>query len=135
MKNTKLTIQKINGDFTVCKVSDYAQVDWNAEYFFIGKTDGENSLVCLTESVPPNTTEREDGWRAFRVEGVLEFSLTGILSRIAAPLAEAEIGIFAVSTFNTDYVLVKREHEMDALSRLAQAGFVISTGDKSTIIL
>ena len=49
----------------------------------------------------------EDGWRMFRVEGIVDFSLTGILSRLSSALAEARIGIFAVSTFNTDYILVR----------------------------
>ncbi|MBD5396020.1 MAG: ACT domain-containing protein, partial [Lachnospiraceae bacterium] len=72
---------------------------------------------------PANVTERDDGWRAFRIEGVLDFSLIGILSKISAILAEAKIGIFAVSTFNTDYILVKAENFEKALSVLAAAGY------------
>ena len=71
----------------------------------------------------------EDGWKAFRIEGVLDFSLTGILAKIANLLAERKIAIFAVSTFNTDYILVKEEYEMKALSRLAEAGYKILTGN------
>ena len=125
-----MEIKRIKGDFTICKVADYTQVNLEAEYCFIGKTDEEKSLVCLTKDVPSNTTEREDGWRAFRIEGVLDFSLVGILSKITALLAEQNIGIFAVSTFNTDYILVKQEREMDALGKLARAGYNILTGDK-----
>ena len=100
-----MEIKKIKGDFTVCKVTDYSQVKMDAEYCFTGKTDEEKSLVCLTEDTPSNTVEREDGWRAFRIQGVLDFSLIGILSKIATLLADAGIGIFAVSTYNTDYIL------------------------------
>ena len=78
------------------------------------KTDEEKSLVCLTEDVPDNTIEREDGWKAFRIEGILDFSLIGILSQISALLAENEIGIFAISTYNTDYILVKEKNYLKA---------------------
>lgn len=94
-----------------------------AEYCFTGKTDQEKSIVCRTGDVPKNTMEREDGWRAFRIEGVLDFSLTGILAKISTLLAEEKIGIFAVSTFNTDYILVKKENERKALSKLSKAGY------------
>ena len=106
----KIKIKVINGDFSVCKVKDYSKVNLDAEFCFTGKTDEEKSLVCLTKDVPDNTIEREDGWKAFRVEGILDFSLIGILSKISALLAENEIGIFAISTYNTDYILVKEEN-------------------------
>ena len=97
-----MEIKKIDLDFSVCKVADYSLVNLDAAFCFVGKTDEENSLVCLTSDVPPNVTEREDGWKAFRIEGVLDFSLIGILSEILGILAENQIGILAVSTFNTD---------------------------------
>lgn len=100
-----------------------------SKYCFIGKTDEEKSLVCLTKDVPGNTVEREDGWRSFRIEGTLDFSLVGILSEISALLAEEKIGIFAVSTFNTDYILIKKESERAALNRLSGAGYKILSGD------
>ena len=106
----EIKIKAIDGDFSVCKVEDYSKVNLDAEFCFTGKTDEEKSLVCLTEDVPDNTIEREDGWKAFRIEGILDFSLIGILSKISALLAENEIGIFAISTYNTDYILVKEEN-------------------------
>lgn len=121
-----MEIKKIEGDFTVCKVADFSDVRFEAEYCFTGKTENENSLVCRTEDVPQNTVGREDGWRAFRIEGVLDFSLTGILAEVATLLAQEKISIFAVSTFNTDYILVKKQDEMGALSRLERAGYKIS---------
>lgn len=60
-RNNNMELKKINKDFSVCKVEDYSQVHWESEYLFIEKTDEENSLVCLTEEVPSNTTAREDG--------------------------------------------------------------------------
>ena len=74
---------------------------------------------------PANTIEREDGWRAFRIEGVLDFSLIGILSKISTLLADAGIGIFAVSTFNTDYILTKAENFERALQILKERGYSI----------
>ena len=89
-----MKIKKIPHDFSICKVADYSKVNTAAEYCFTGKTDEENSLVCLTADVPDNTLERDDGWRAFRIQGVLDFSLVGILSEITGILAEDKIGHF-----------------------------------------
>lgn len=122
-----MTIKPIPHDFSVCKVHDYSGVNLNAEYCFIGKTDEEHSLVCLTEDVPAHVLEREDGWRAFRIEGVLDFSLIGILAKISGLLAKHEIGIFVVSTYNTDYVLTKSEQFESALEVLNCAGYDIDT--------
>ncbi|MBS5064130.1 MAG: ACT domain-containing protein [Hungatella hathewayi] len=118
-----MLIKKIGYDFSVCKVSDYSQIDFDSEFFFIGRTEEEKSLVCMTEHVPGNVTERDDGWKAFRIEGVLDFSLIGILSKISALLAENEIGIFAISTYNTDYILTKKENYAKALEVLEHAGY------------
>lgn len=113
-------------DFSVCKVTDYSLVNLHAEYCFIGRTDEENSLVCLTQDVPANTVQRDDGWKAFRIQGVLDFSLIGILSRITSILAEEEIGVFAISTFNTDYVFVKTKNYEKALTSLVRAGYIVT---------
>lgn len=120
-----MKIKRISYDFSVCKVSDYSQVDLNSEFCFTGKTDEENSLVCITENVPQNTVECDSGWKAFRIEGVLDFSLIGILAKISSLLAENGIGIFAVSTFNTDYIFTKEENYEKALSVLAEDGYTI----------
>ena len=96
-----------------------------ADFFFIGKTDEEISLVCKLADTPKITTERDDGWKGFRIQGVLDFSLIGILSKLSGILAENHIGIFAVSTFNTDYILVKAENFEKALSVLSAEGYTI----------
>ena len=121
-----MELKRIDRDFSVCKVTDYSLVNLESEYCFIGKTDEERSLVCLTQDVPANATERDDGWKAFRIEGMLDFSLIGILSKIAGILAGSGIGIFAVSTYNTDYVLTKADHYEKALSALNAAGYSIT---------
>ncbi len=120
-----MELKKLRHKFSVCKVEDYSMVDFNQEFCFTGRTEEENSLVCMTEHVPENATERDDGWRAFRIQGILDFSLIGILARIAGLLAQNEIGIFAVSTYNTDYILTKEENYEKALEILKQAGYQI----------
>ena len=110
---------------TVCRLADASQIDLKKYFYFLERTDEELSLVCRTEDAPANTDVRDDGWRAFRIEGVLDFSLIGILSKISAILAENKIGIFAVSTYNTDYILVKEENFDRALQALAENGYTI----------
>ena len=120
-----MEILPIPYNFTVCRVADVSALPLNDEFCFIGKTDEELSLVCVTDSAPQHCIAREDGWRAFRIQGTLDFSLVGILSRISALLAEANIGIFAVSTYNTDYVLTKSENFARALDVLSGAGYTV----------
>ena len=92
----------------------------------MGKTDEESSLVCITSDVPPNVIQRDDGWRGFRIQGILDFSLIGILAKIASLLAENSISIFAISTYNTDYVLTKKENYQKALDILRHSGYEIA---------
>ena len=86
-----MEIRKLNQEFSVCKVMDYSLVNMDAEYSFIGKTEEEKSLVCITSDVPPNTIQRDDGW----------------------------------STYNTDYVLIKKENYQKALDILKDSGYEI----------
>lgn len=120
-----MELKKLEHKLSVCKVADLAEINLAADLYFIGKTDEELSLVCRTEDVPEKTAERDDGWRGFRIQGILDFSLIGILSGISGILAENKIGIFAVSTYNTDYILVKEDNYERALSVLASAGYTI----------
>ncbi len=120
-----MEIKKLHKEFSICKVEDYSLVKLDAAYCFIEKTDTENSLVCRTEDVPANAIQREDGWKGLRIQGELAFSLVGILSRLSAILAERAVPIFAVSTYNTDYIFVKKEQYQKALEALGQAGYRI----------
>lgn len=92
---------------------------------FLTGWDEENSLVCQTADVPGNALERDDGWKAFRIEGTLDFSLIGILAKLSALLAQNGVGVFAISTFNTDYILTKKENFAKALDALREAGYEI----------
>lgn len=118
-----MKIEQIPGEFSVCKLADYSKVDPSRPFHFTGSTDAERSLVCPTEFAPEDCLEREDGWRALRVAGQLDFSLIGILARISAALAEAGVGLFAISTYDTDYILVKSQSWDRALNALRAAGF------------
>lgn len=120
-----MKLKKIPFELTVCKVADVSAADLGGDFYFVGRTDEEISLVCKTSAVPAVTTARDDGWKGFRIEGVLDFSLIGILSKISSILAENKIGIFAVSTYNTDYILVKEENFERALEALAEQGYEI----------
>ena len=121
-----MKLKKLPYDLTVCKIQSISDINLSADFFFIGRTDEELSLVCRTEDVPEKTVERDDGWRGFRIEGVLDFSLVGILSKLSTILAENGIGIFAVSTYNTDYILVKAENFERAMGVLTEAEYEVS---------
>ena len=125
MGDDRMILQRIHEDLTVCRLDPAEPVSLNGGFYFLSKTDEELSLVCPTADVPANTLRREDGWRAFRVAGTLDFSLVGILAKLTAILAAEGIGLFAVSTYNTDYILVKRERFDDALAALSGAGYDI----------
>lgn len=120
-----MELKRIKHKLSVCKVADISKIDLTKDFYFIGKTDEELSLVCKTEDTPSNTTERDDGWRGFRIQGVLDFSMIGILSKLSGILADNRIGIFAVSTYNTDYILVKEENFERALAVLASEGYTV----------
>lgn len=120
-----MELKKLAHHLTVCKVRDVSDMDLTADFYFIGKTDEEFSLVCKTEDTPAATLARDDGWKGFRIQGTLDFSLIGILSKLSGILADHQIGIFAVSTYNTDYILVKEENFEKALNALALEGYAI----------
>ncbi len=120
-----MELERIGHALTVCKVRDLSEIDLSAGFYFIGRTDRELSLVCRTPDAPAGAIAREDGWRGFRIRGTLDFSLTGILAGLSRVLAERGIGIFAVSTYDTDYILVKEESFARALEALGEAGWTV----------
>ena len=120
-----MELKVLDMDLSVCKVSSVDDIDPGADFFFVGKTDEEISLVCETSHVPSSVLVRDDGWKGFRIVGELDFSLIGILSRISSVLADNKIGIFAVSTYNTDYILVRGSDLERAINALASSGYEI----------
>ncbi|MCR4903249.1 MAG: ACT domain-containing protein [Butyrivibrio sp.] len=120
-----MRLKKLDDKLTVCKIEDISGIDFNNDILCLSKTKDEISLVCKTELIPDNVSEREDGFKAFKIDGKLDFSLIGILAPIAKILADNTIGIFVVSTFDTDYILVKEDKFERALDLLSGAGYQI----------
>jgi hypothetical protein len=120
-----MKLQTMKYEFSICKLRKLAQIDFEDEFCFVAKTDEELSLVCTTGRVPADTLQKDDGWRAFRIQGTLDFSLIGILARISSLLADSHIGIFAVSTYNTDYIFTKNEYYEKARDVLQKAGYAM----------
>ena len=121
-----MELKIIDGLFSVCRVKALRAEDLEGDFLFIARTDEELSLVCRPERVPGDALAREDGWRALRIQGVLDFSLVGILAPIAELLARAKVGIFAVSTYNTDYILVRQAQLDTAVAALRDGGFTVT---------
>ncbi len=121
-----MRLKFLKGDFTVCKLRDLSRLNLAAGLFFLAKTAEEISLVCPTGDAPDNAIRAEPGWRAFRVEGQLDFSLVGILARLSALLAERNISLFAASTFDTDYILIKADKEEEAKIALREGGYEVN---------
>lgn len=84
------------------------------------------SIVCDQNLIEKEISNASLGWRCLKVNGPLDFSLTGILSSILNPLADNKIGIFTISTFDTDYILIKEEKINEAIEVLKKAGFIIN---------
>lgn len=118
-----MRLKIIDENLTICKLENTNNLDLNKDFFFLAKTEDEISLVCKTVDVPADTIKREDNWKAFRIVGELDFQLIGILSPIAKILADNSIGLFVVSTFNTDYILVKNDKFDKAIELLSNAGY------------
>ena len=121
-----MRIVPIEGELSVCKLAEGVAPDLSARPLFVGLTDNERSLVCPTASVPAGTVARDDDWRAFRVDGTLDFALIGIMAGISSALAEAGISVFAVSTYDTDYVLTHAADFDRALEVLSAAGYEVA---------
>ncbi len=108
----------------VCRLERDAPIPaWSLSgaFYTLSRTPDELSIVC-PESVVPIGTRAESGWRALKVAGHLDFTLTGILAGLAGALAQAGISLFAISTFDTDYILVKENDLPQAIRALEQAG-------------
>jgi hypothetical protein len=121
MDSQKLVLSVLPLHLSVCrfKPSDMPTLP-QGSFYSITRTADELSIVCEDVFVPQGYQKIEAGWRALKVEGPLNFSLTGILAALATPLAEAKISIFAISTYDTDYVLVKEENLIKAIEVLSK---------------
>ena len=125
MKRLELSV--LPQRFAVCRLdSDDVIPDCPAEcgFWSVTRTDEELSVVLPEASVPSNW-KAATGWRCLKVRGPLDFGMTGVLASLASPLAEAGISIFAMSTYDSDYILV-RDHDLEeAKKALSEAGHAI----------
>lgn len=120
-----MKIEKLENKFAICKVPTLGEAQSLNKPYFLSVTDEEISIVCDESNLPESCTDVEKGYMGFRVCGILDFSLTGIIARISALINELEISIFVVSTFNTDYVLVKSESFEKVLRHLEKNGYEV----------
>jgi len=124
----ELQLTILENGFTIHRFSPNQNVPnqvYESPFYSISKTDDELSIVC-TSTTQLKSDKSESGWSCIRVVGSLDFSLTGILAKISAILAEAEISIFAISTFDTDYILVKSEKLPSAREALLADGYAFT---------
>ncbi|EKQ57533.1 MULTISPECIES: ACT domain-containing protein [unclassified Clostridium] len=120
MSTKILSLRLLKEKYGVCRLDKTASIpEWSKESDFLSitKTWDELSIVCLESNIP-NDVKHEKDWRILKVEGPLDFSLIGILSKISSILAENEISIFAISTYDTDYILVKDKDVDNAVNAL-----------------
>ena len=120
-----MELQRLEYDFTVCQVNTLEHVDFTREFVFLSKTDDEISLVCESAYAPPNPIASEAGWKALKISGILDFGMIGVIAKIATLLAEVDISLFVISTYNTDYILVKSENLEKSVHALECNGYVI----------
>jgi uncharacterized protein len=124
-KPLKLTVTEES--LSICRLAKEDALPrwaWTGPFVSVTRTEQELSVVCAASAVPEGV-QTEPGWRAIRVEGPLDFALTGILAGLTDPLAKASIGIFALSTFDTDYLLVPERHLRRAVEVLRASGYEV----------
>jgi len=111
--------------YAVCKLTQAVPAPTNAAFWNLSITPDEISLVCAESQIPAQAQSVEHGWKALQVAGTLDFGMVGVIAAISAVLAAAKISIFVVSTYNTDYILVKETALEAAISQLQSAGYEI----------
>ena len=124
--NFKLKLAVLDGKYAVHRLSPEQEIPssiFEGDFFSITKTDEELSIVCDAH-LPVSSEKSESGWACIKVLGPLDFALTGILAKISSVLAEVEISVFAISTYDTDYILIKANTLPAAKKILKEAGYI-----------
>ena len=127
MSGTKLTLLVLAGRYGICRLGPAEPVPaWGlqGEFFSVTRTTDELSIVCAEAQIPA-TVLCESGWRLFKIDAVMDFSLVGIVAGISAAIAGANVGIFVLSTYNTDYILVRQPDFSAAAAALRTAGYKV----------
>ncbi|KAA3646554.1 MAG: ACT domain-containing protein [Chloroflexi bacterium] len=121
----KPTLIILDQEFSIHRFQPSASLPasiFNSQFYWLGKTDEELSVVC-DSSIELNSDQKSEGWSCIKVLGPLDLSMTGVLAGISAVLAAAQISIFALSTFDTDFILVKTTLVEKAVIALREAGY------------
>ncbi|HEY0070540.1 MAG TPA: ACT domain-containing protein [Chloroflexia bacterium] len=127
MPKIALTLCVLTATYAVCRLDSRASMpEWatSGDFFSVTRTADELSVVC-DQSLVPEDLKCEGGWRCLKVQGPLDFGLTGVLASLSLPLAEASISIFVISTYDTDYLMVKAADLEQAIAVLEQAGNIV----------
>jgi uncharacterized protein len=127
MPKIALTLCVLPGTYAVCRLDSSASMpEWatSGDFFSVTRTADELSMVC-DQSLVPEDLKCEGGWRCLKVQGPLDFGLTGVLDSLSLPLAEDAISIFVISTYDTDYLMVKAADLEQAIAVLEQAGNIV----------
>jgi hypothetical protein len=125
--NGNLTLQVLHFRLAICRLQSDAPVpEWvsGGKFWSVTRTDDECSVICEQDRIPEGF-EAERNWMAWKVQGPLDFSMTGILSSLLVPLSDAGISVFALSTYETDYLLIKADRYEDAFQVLNTACTII----------
>ena len=121
-----IEIRKLDGEFSICKIDNVEQVDFSREFVFLSKTDDEISLVCESAYIPSYVKSSKAAWRGLKISGKLDFDMIGVIAKITNILAKAEISVFVVSTYDTDYFFISDENFNAGVRTLTDNGYVIS---------
>lgn len=123
-----MKLQLLKDEFAVCQLTELREAPDRSDFWSLTVTKDEYSLVCKVSELPVDAAAVEAGWRAMKIVGILDFSMVGVIAAIAQLLCEAEVSIFVVSTYNTDYVLVKERSLQEAIKTLRAANYEIDEG-------
>jgi len=126
MEKNKLTLSVLEGVLGICRLeknSEFPSWAQESNFFSVTRTSGEFSVVCQESNIPADI-RAEKGWSCLKIEGPLDFGLTGILAKLSQVLDDYGISIFAISTYDTDYVLVREKDLNNAVKALSQAGYI-----------
>lgn len=117
-----MILEKIVGEFCICKLDNISNEQLNKEYYFVSRTDKELSLVCLKKDIPESVIIVEDGWKCFRIAEDAAFEKYGMIAFLAKIIAEQKTGVLVVATYDTDYLFIKDEKFSDVCNALEQEG-------------
>jgi hypothetical protein len=132
MADSKVALSVLEGKFAICRLSPRSSFpDWalNETFFSITRTPDELSVVC-PEDLAPESERRETGWQCLKVQGPLDFSMIGVMASLASTLADAGISLLAISTFDTDYLLIREKDFESAIFELGRAGHTVQRSQK-----